>query len=53
MEFVKEYVPYELAQRIIAGYPKEHHYVELEAFAAANAFTAAQLQDMFIKACTM
>ena len=51
MEFVKEYLPYEIAQRIISVYPPSHHSVELEAFAAANAFTAVELKDMFLKAC--
>ena len=50
--FVKEFVPQELGQRIIKQYPSKHHAVELEAFAAANAFTAVELQNMFLEACT-
>ena len=51
VEFVKEYVPTDLGQEIISAYPSEHHAVELEAFAAANAFTAEELEEMFLKAC--
>ena len=50
-EFVTTYLSPEVAQNIFELYPQEHWLVELEAFAAAEAFTAAELEKMFLLAC--
>ena len=49
--FVKANLTEEHVNWIFKNYPKEHWNVELEAFAGANAYTAAELEQLFIKAC--
>ena len=51
VEFVAENLSEELVDVIIANYPKEQAAVELEAFAAANHYSASELEKMFLKAC--
>lgn len=38
--------------QITSHYPKHHHAVELEAFAAANAYTAKQVEAIFKSWCS-
>ena len=51
VRFVKAHLSQEAIDWIFETYPKAHWEVELEAFAGANAYTAAELEQMFLKAC--
>ena len=50
-EFVVENLSQKYIKRILEVYPKDQWATELEAFAGANAYTAAQLEVFFRKAC--
>ena len=50
-EFVLATLPPQVIDNIFELYPKDHWLVELEAFAGAEVFTAAELEQMFLQAC--
>jgi len=51
--FVSEYLSPEYMEWIMEVYPESQWLTELEAFAGAEAFTAAELEEMFLSACMM
>ncbi len=51
VEFVTDNLSQETAEFIFANYPEEQWLVELEAFAGAEAYTAAEIEELFLKAC--
>ena len=50
-EFVRAYLNEEFIQWIMEVYPEDQWLTEFEAFAGAEAFTAAELEEMFLSAC--
>ena len=50
---VESHLTDEFVAWIVDTYPEEHWYVEAEAFMMAHLFTAVELEEMFLKACTM
>ena len=51
--FVEEYLTPEGISWIMENYDESQWLTELEAFAGANAFTAAELEEMFLSVCTV
>ena len=51
VRFVKSHLSQEAIDWIYKTYPRAHWNVELEAFAGANAYTSAELEELFLKAC--
>ena len=51
--FVEEYLTPEGIAWIMENYDESQWLTELEAFAGANAFTATELEEMFLSACTI
>ena len=51
VRFVKSHLSQEAIDWIYETYPRAHWNVELEAFAGANAYTSAELEELFLKAC--
>ena len=50
-EFVTENLSQEEIERVLEVYPEDQWATELEAFAGANAYTAAQLEKFFREIC--
>lgn len=50
---VQSHLSDEFIAWIVDTYPEDHWYVEAEAFMMAELFTADELSEMFLKACTM
>ncbi len=51
--FVEAYLSPEDIAWVMEVYPESQWLTELEAFAGAEAFTAAELEEMFLSACMM
>ena len=51
-QLVNTYVPAETVQWIYESYPEDHWLIELEANAVERSFTATELEDLFLKACS-
>ena len=51
--FVEAYLSPEAIAWVMEAYDESQWLTELEAFAGAEAFTAAELEDMFLDACTL
>ena len=51
-EFVEAHLTPEYVELIMSLYPESQWLTELEAFAGAEAFTASELEQMFLEACT-
>ena len=49
--FVRRNLSQDMIDRIFEVYERDHWLVELEAFAGANAYTATELEDLFLQAC--
>ena len=49
--FVEANLSEKQIERIMEIYPKTHWATELEAFAGSNAYTAAELEALFLQAC--
>ena len=52
-EQVNTILPYQVVSAIKAGYPQEHWLIEFEANVVERVFTAEELADVFIEACTL
>ena len=51
--FVEAYLSPETIAWVMEAYDESQWLTELEAFAGANAFTATELEEMFLSACTV
>ena len=53
MSWAREHLTMREIQWIQRSYDKSEWLIEIEAFAGAEAYTAAELQEMFLDACTV
>ena len=52
-EMVNTILPYQVVSAIKAGYPENHWLIEFEANVVERVFTAEELANVFIDACTL
>ena len=52
-EFINEYLTPAQQRWVLNVYDESQHLTELEAFAGANAYTSAELEEMFLNVCTV